>query len=125
MRYLPQLLAKAFLAAVKETPDNKQSELIKNFLRVSEKYGGKSYLMKTMKEIERLDRKERGIKQIALHTARPIPKKLLGTITSTFHKNDEVEEKINPELIAGIKIVIDNEFSTDNTLKRKLEVLFT
>lgn len=124
MRYSPTLLAKAFLVVSHKTPQNKDGQIIKNFLNVAAKYGGASYLKKTMGEIERLARQERGLKQISINSARPLPRKLVTAITSNFHKNDEVRESISPELIAGIKIVIDNELSIDNTLKRKLETLF-
>ena len=41
-----------------------------------------------------------------------------------FKKGDSIEEKINPEIIAGVKIVIDHEKQLDVSLQKKLQQLF-
>lgn len=125
MHYSPTLLAKAFLASAKETEKNKHAVITQRFIKVAAKYGGQDYLLKTLKEIERLNRKEHGDKNISLHTARPLSKKLMVSVSSLFKKTDKMQAKIDPTLIAGIKIVIDDELSIDNTLKRKLQKLFS
>ena len=61
-----------------------------------------------------------GNKKIVLEMARQ--NKVI--LKSVIKKNDVVEEKINPELIAGIKIIIDNERQLDFSLKNKLDKIF-
>jgi len=124
MRPTPTLFAKAFLAVIGETPEKKQATIVKNLVRSASKYGGEGYLRQISGEVLRLYRKERDIKKIMLYSARPLTKKLRLTLTKPFNKSDEVAEKIDTELIAGVKIIIDDELSLDNTMKRKLEVLF-
>ncbi|MDP3956432.1 MAG: F0F1 ATP synthase subunit delta [bacterium] len=118
------LFAKAFLTVLAGTPETKQGAIVKNLVRAASKYGGDGYLRQISNEVLRLYRKERGFKKIVLYSARPLSKKLHSALIEPFNKSDEVQEKVNPELIAGVKIVIDEELSLDNTLKRKLEVLF-
>ena len=124
MRPSPTIFAKAFLAVFAETPEKKQTAIVKNLVHSASKYGGEGYLRQILAEVLRLYRKERGFKKIMLYSARPLPKKLLAVLTPLFNKSDEVQEKIDPELVSGVKIVIDDELALDNTLKKKLELLF-
>lgn len=124
MRPSPTIFAKAFLAVFADTPENQQGAIVKNLVHTASKYGGEGYLRQILAEVLRLYRKERGFKKIVLHSARPLPEKLLSALKSLFGKSDEVQASIEPELVAGVKIVIDDELSLDNTLKRKLEILF-
>ena len=82
--------------------------------------------MKKAKEIialaEGLFLKKTGNKKIVLETARPLNSR------SVFKKikkeGDIIEEKINPELIAGIKIIVNNSRQLDFSLRKKLQQIF-
>ncbi len=86
---------------------------LKNFLRVLEKNGD----TKKLKEIVAMAEKMM-YRKITIETARKVkvawPKK----------KNDLIEEKINPSLIAGVKITVNGERQLDFSLKNKLEKIF-
>jgi len=61
-----------------------------------------------------------GKKKIIFETARkttPMQRKLMDSIVS---KGDKVEEKINPDLIAGIKIIINGSKQLDASIQHKL-----
>ena len=45
-------------------------------------------------------------------------------VASLANKGDVVEEKINPDLVAGIKITANDEMQFDASLKRKLDDVF-
>jgi len=86
---------------------------LKNFLRLLEKNGDR----KKLKEIVALAEKML-YRKITIETARKVkvawPKK----------KSDLIEEKINPSLIAGVKITVNGEKQLDFSLKNKLEKIF-
>ena len=63
-------------------------------------------------------------KKIIFETARKITahqKKILEGIAKS---GDLIKEKINPELIAGIKIIINNNRQFDGSMKSKLQNIF-
>ncbi len=90
---------------------------VKQFLRILQRNGD----MKKAKEIivwaEKMVLEKRGNQKIVVETARP-QKIGLGK------KGDVVEEKVNPSLVAGVKITINGEKQLDFSLKNKLEKIF-
>ena len=67
---------------------------------------------------------KQGKNKITLETARKMTagqKKLAESFAKT---GDVVKEKINPELIAGIKIIINNSKQFDESMKSKLQKIF-
>ncbi len=86
---------------------------LKNFLRVLEKNGDRKKLKEIVALAERMM-----YRKIMIETARRVkvvwPKK----------KNDLIEEKINPDLIAGVKITVNGEKQLDFSLKNKVEKIF-
>lgn len=124
MNYSPTSFAKAFLAALAETPKEKHAALLKNFLKVVERYRAGLKIKNIVADIEALSLKQSGGRKIVLEMARPLNDKVRREILAQFGKKDRVEVKIKPEIIAGIKIIIDDEAALDNTLKRKLGKLF-
>lgn len=103
----------------KSTADSKKISV--NFLRLLEKNGD----LKRAKEIillaESIYFKKTGYKKITLETARNVQKEDL--LKSFVKKGDVVEEKVRPELIAGIKIIVNGEKQLDNSLLAKLHTL--
>ena len=81
--------------------------------------------MKKAKEILALAQdlfiKKTGRRKITLETARKVDKKPL--LNELLNAGDVVEEKINNDLIAGIKIII-NDSQLDLSLQKKLNTIF-
>jgi F0F1-type ATP synthase delta subunit len=66
--------------------------------------------------------KKTGNRKIVLETARPLDSNKFAK--SFVKKGDLVEEKINPSLIAGVKIIVDGEKQLDFSLLKKIESIF-
>lgn len=91
----------------------------KKFFHVLEKNGDTKKLKEIAVLVEKMLLQKSGNQKITLETARPLQKKV-----KVGRRGDVVEEKINPNLIAGIKIIIDGEKQLDFSLKNKLEQIF-
>jgi len=125
MKHSPKLYATAFAEAAegKLSPEQ-EKKLVKNLLKIVEFNGDGHRLMQILAEAERLLRKKSGKHKVVVESARaltPANRKMLARFAD---KNDVLEEKISPELGAGVKIVIDEEKQLDFSLRRKLEKLF-
>lgn len=102
--------------------DKKENKKVaENFLKLLEKEG----LQKKAKEIVQLAEdillQKKGKKKITLETARkvaPAQKKMLEGIADS---GDIIKEKISPELIAGVKIIINDSRQFDGSLQKKLQ----
>jgi F0F1-type ATP synthase delta subunit len=63
-------------------------------------------------------------KSVIFETARELSESQRKTLLKSTEKGDIIKEKINPELIAGVKIIVDNEKQLDQTLLKKINNLF-
>lgn len=95
-----------------------------NFLALLIKAG----LRKKAKEIldlaEDIVLKKQGHRKIILETARKLNAKDKEKLAGLAKPGDAVKEKINPELIAGVKVVVNGEKQLDMTMKNKLQKIF-
>ena len=95
-----------------------------NFLKLLEKNGLASKAKEIVQLAEDIILQKQGKKKITFETARkitPSQKKLLESITK---EGDVIKEKINPELIAGVKIIINGNKQFDGSLQKKLQNIF-
>lgn len=101
-----------------------EKKIVDNFLKLLEKDGLKAKAKEILNLTEDLLLAKEGKRKITFETVRKMTaaqKKLL----ENFVKNgDVVKEKINPEIIAGIKIIINNSKQLDASLQSKLQNIF-
>jgi len=67
---------------------------------------------------------KQGKSKITFETARKITASQKKILDSFVKDGDIVKEKINPELIAGIKIIINNSKQFDASMQSKLQKIF-
>ena len=89
------------------------------FLDLLQKNGDMKKAGEILALAERIALKKTGNKKIILETARPQNTSAIKKIIAI--KGDVVEEKVNPALVAGITITVDNEKQIDFSLLGKLK----
>ncbi len=123
MKYSSINYAQAFFEAIETHPD-KKTQFTENLARLIAKNGDLELIPKIINELKNLLTRKQGGHRVKIESARPLPEILLKKITSKFDNLDLVETYINPELIAGIRITLDNEHELDNSFSQKLKKLF-
>ena len=125
MHYLPKLYARALAELVhKGLGEKEKTALVKNFLATIERNGDTANLKNIVEETDRLLREKQGIRKVTIETARPHTfdaHKLFGKF---LEKSDVIEMKVKSDLVAGVRITVNDEQEFDMTLKRKLTKLF-
>lgn len=109
---------------IKERTPMQEKKLSDNFLRLLEKNGDISKAKEMIALTEVLFFKKTGRQKIILETARKISSKQKVFFKSLTKNHDIVQEKINEELIAGIKIIVNNERQLDFSMQKKLQNIF-
>ena len=111
MKYAPHIYARAFLE-VKPDPEKFLSVVLKN--------GDYERLDKIVEAIEMREVQAHGGRIVELEFARisELAKKF------KFSSHDRVHTKINPSLVAGVRVTVDGEQELDVSLQRKLNKLF-
>lgn len=119
---LSQIMAEKKGAAEKE-------KIVEKFLRLLEKNGDMGKAKEILSLAENLFIKKTGRRKVVVETARkadlPAGRQAKKSLfDELLMAGDIVQEKINPELIAGIKIII-NDQQLDLSLQSKLNKIFS
>ena len=120
MKYSVHDYAKA-LAAVIRDPATKPEVATKHFLALIRRNGDEMQLSKIVKEAARL---AGGVREVVVASARPLSKTQQQLVKNFLKPSDRVQYEIDPGLVAGVKIVVNDEMQLDGTLKAKLDKLF-
>jgi F0F1-type ATP synthase delta subunit len=124
MKYAPHVYARALvevLSAPVTGPGKKtDDELAKNFLALVRKNGDERYLRKILEEASRFARGKSGVRKVTVESARALTPLQKAALAHFAKPGDIVEERIDPDLIAGIKIILNDEMQFDGSLKNKL-----
>ncbi len=117
-----KLYAKALVAASLK-PGVDVEKIKNNFLKLLQKNGDMSRAKEILAQAEDLFIKKTGRRKVVLETARRMKAKQREVLESALQKGDIIEEKINKELLAGVKIIINDE-QLDMSMQSKLQKLF-
>jgi F0F1-type ATP synthase delta subunit len=124
MKYSAKQYATAFLSVLKTTDVLNQDRIINNFIEEVRRNRDDQHLPKIVEEISRLIVKDNGGRNVLVEMARQQDKAVLAMIDKIFNEKDRVEYKINPNLVAGLRITFDGEREFDNSLTYKIKTLF-
>jgi F0F1-type ATP synthase delta subunit len=124
MKYKPQDYAKAFTEIALATPPHLQDAVVKNFLRIIKRNGDLAKAKKIVDLAEKILLQKSGRNKWLIEIAREQPQDIYQFFGHLFGKNDIVLKKINPTLVAGIKITKNDEKQFDGSLKKKIDKIF-
>lgn len=123
MKYKPKLYAKSLAEAILKK-DADEKKIIDNFLKLLKKNGDMGKAGHIISLAKKIFIKKTGRRHLTIESARKIKAKQKELIESILRKGDIVEEKIDKDLLAGIKIIIDGEQQFDASFSKKLQSLF-
>ena len=120
--------SKVYAKAIAESATRKNVSLSEKEIENLRKFIIKNNDQKKIREIMSLAEKyilhKQGKSKIVVETPRKINNLHKKSVERTFGEGNILEEKINPELIAGIKIIVNGERQLDASLQKKLKKLF-
>lgn len=123
MKYPSHLYAKALDEALAD-PKANHAVIAKNFVGLVRKNGDESHFRKILEEAGRFARGRTGIRKVAVESARTLGKVQEKMVQQFLKPGDVVTYETNPDLVAGIKIIVNDEMQFDGTMKGKLDRLF-
>ena len=127
MKYPGYTYAKALAEVISGAASMSEKEkdaIAKNFIDLVRKNGDEPHLRKIVEEAARLTRGKRGVRKVTVASARELSAAQEKALKPFMKESDVVERSIDPELVAGVKLVIDDELQYDGSLRGKLDKLF-
>jgi F0F1-type ATP synthase delta subunit len=128
MKYSPHTYAKALVAVLADVrtkrgggdDEREDARIADNFVALVRRNGDEGNLPRILEEASHLARGIGGVRRVVLESARPFTaaqRKHAGTFLT---EGDIVVEKVDPTLIAGIRITVNDELQFDGSLRKKL-----
>lgn len=124
MKYTPRIYAKALIESLAKASNGKEADIIKRFLVSVKRRGDARLLPDIVSAVREVEHKRVGGRFIEVTFARRHKKSVLDAFRALFAKHDEVVFRTEPELIAGVRITIDQEREFDQTAARRIKKLF-
>ena len=118
MKYSAHLYARALVEALSDSEDD--AAIGKIFLELVKKNRDEAHLKKILDEASRMARSKSGIQKVTIESARALNASQRSLMGQFVQARDIVEERVDPELIAGVKITVNDEMQFDGSLKYKL-----
>lgn len=122
MRYSPKQYAKALYESLKEAKEDEVDLVFKNFYGILLRNNDLKIINKIIEKIEEIDKEKRGVVEVEVTGAKEIDKDLVSKLRNLIGKKAEIQEKVDPSLIGGLKIQI-NDLLIDGSIKAKLNKL--
>ena len=124
MRYQESIYAKALLRALEEKDESEIKKILKNFMAILLKNNDFSHLNSILGKVEKLYLTEEGVEKIYVESASPLSKNLREEIESALGKKVLINEKVRPNLLAGVRIILNEEILIDATAAQRLAKIF-
>jgi F0F1-type ATP synthase delta subunit len=127
MRYIsPALYARVLIeSAHGKLGTNVRESTVSRFVAVVKRNGDSRIFPAIIFACENVLRKKAGKKLLTVETARKLEKHSLELIKRSFREeHTDIEEKINPELVAGVRFTENGERQLDGSLAHMLGQIF-
>lgn len=126
MKYSTHTYSKALVEALAGAKGTESEKAMgERFLALVRRHGDEASLSKILVEADRLMRARNGTRRLVVESARGLNTKAKSLVAALAHAGDVIEEKIDPALIAGIKVTANDEVQFDASLRKKLDAVFS
>lgn len=125
MRYTPRIYAHALAEAAAQAKGREAIHaVVKNFLALLDRTGDRATLRAVLPEAERLLLRKTGGEKMIIESARPLSEHARTHVRASMPHAVAAEERITPELLAGVRITVNDERQLDGSLAHALHQLF-
>ncbi len=119
-RYTPKQYATALFESLQEKGVNADA-VVKSFAQMLAGNYDRALLPKVIMQLKKLERTKAGKHEVVLTSAKPLEKSVVVQVKQKVGEKSDIREVIDPSVLGGVKILINDEVIIDGTLKRKIE----
>lgn len=124
MRYNTGQYAAALTSALADAPSDKRSLMIRRFLHLLRKNKDTRRLGAIVRKVEKQSLADQGLQKIALISASPVAPATKKEIEKILSRKPLWEETVDPMMLGGIRILVDDELLIDASARRRLDRMF-
>lgn len=123
MRTTPKQYAISLFEASKGATKEEMDGLIINFIRLLRQNNDFSLANKIIEEYAKHYRAEKGIARLKVTSSEKLGSDEVSDIVKHFQRQVELEEAVDPSLVGGIILEIDDDIRIDGSVRHKLAIL--
>src|SRR5262245_58247647 len=124
MRYPIRKYAQALYELSKGASAAESDKIAKSFVKLLVRNNDRSLLPRIIEQYEKMRRKQEGITKVEVTTAKKMSSKTRGDIEKKFSGKVEISERVHPEVLGGMQLIINDEYLVDGTLQARVEKLY-
>jgi F0F1-type ATP synthase delta subunit len=125
MKYSIKNYAEALASVVRQMKPGDGERTVRNFMGLLRKSGDETHAGKIIKEAARILLLQDGGREIVLESARSLAESSRKALQGFATIKDVVTLRTDPDLIAGVRVLVNGEQEFDGSLKGKLDKLFS
>jgi len=125
MRYRPAQYAEALYEALEGKGPKDRRTIARSFARMISRHRMTAKTSVILAAYEKLSLRRRGMHKVRIEAAGPVSEQTRKEIREILDAKIHFEEVDNPDLLAGVKILVDDELLIDASARRQLDNLFT
>ncbi len=119
-RYTPKQYAAALFQSLEATKPSNRDATIKKFASIVVKNYDRSLVPKIAMQLKKLERAKAGRHEVVLTSARQLEKSVISEIKARVGSSSTLTELIDPDVLGGVKILINDELVIDGTYKTRI-----
>ncbi|MFA6896783.1 MAG: F0F1 ATP synthase subunit delta [Patescibacteria group bacterium] len=120
MKITPKQYAISLFEITRGASKEESSELIKSFVDLLRFNNNLSMEKKIIEEYQTYCRKQKGISKVKISSGEKLSPEIVSDIVNRFAGQVELEEEVDPDLIGGIAVVINDDTLIDGSIRKKL-----
>ncbi len=124
MKYSPRQYAESLYLALDKKSDRQRRDLWKRVLLLLRRNGDMAKLPAILRSFEKVYLEKEGLQKVEIETVSPLSADLEKEIKNILGKKLLISKKLNPGLLAGLTIMINDEILIDASAKRQLDNIF-
>lgn len=121
MKYTVKQYAETLYSALKDCSTKEQKEIIARFLLTVRKNGDSPRLELIVRAFEKIYLKDNGLSMVDIEMAGAVPESMKKEIKSILGEGVVLFEKETPELLGGVRIMVNGELLIDASVKRQID----
>lgn len=123
MKITPKQYAISLYEITKNASKSEAEDLVENFVKLLRFHNSLSLENRIIEEYYAHYRKQKGIARLRIRSGEKLSPETVSGIVKHFAGQVEIEETVDPDLIGGITVEINDDILIDGSVKKKLEDL--
>ena len=124
MKYPIKKYAQALYESTAGKSQAQQEKALQSFVALLIRYNDRSLLPRIIESYGKIRRKTEGLTKVELTTAEKASGKIKTEIKKKLGEGAEMNEIVEPEVLGGLKLIINDEYLIDGTLQSRVEKLY-